>query len=101
MAWTISGSHAPYSRSDYDASGWLWEIRDNGNSRRVLVEVSGSARAISERGGTLPDDTSDAIRTQGRSEVEKLLALTEPPRVIQCGTMGCHPEGEPSAAPAT
>jgi hypothetical protein len=92
MAWTIRGSLGPESRPGYDSSGWLWENQDNGNARRALVEVTGSALAISERGGPLPEDTKDAIRMDGRSEVEKVLGLGDPPRVIQCGTIGCHPE---------
>jgi hypothetical protein len=92
MAWTISGSLGPHARSGYDASGWLWEVRDDSNARHVLVEVTGTALAISERDGPLPEDTRTAIRTEGRSEVEKVLGLDDPPRVIQCGTVGCHPE---------
>jgi hypothetical protein len=92
MAWTISGSQGPERRLGCDSSGWLWEIVDNGNARRVLVEVTGTALAISERGGPLPQETREAIRTDGRSEVEKFLAEDDPPRLIVCGTMGCHPE---------
>lgn len=92
MAWTISGSLGQESRPGYDSSGWLWELTDDGNARRVLVEVTGSALAISERGGPLPEETREAIRTEGRSEVEKVLAHNDPPRVIVCGTTGCHAE---------
>ena len=94
MAWEIAGSLGPESRAGYDASGWLWEITDGQNARRVLVEVSGQAHAISEAGGALPDDTREAIRTEGRSAVEEVLDLDDPPRFIECGTFGCHAEQE-------
>ena len=92
MSWKISHSLGPYHRDGYDSNGWLWEIRDSEDARRVLVEVTGTALAISERGGPLPDDTRLAIATEGKSEVEKVLAFSEPPRVVMCGTMGCRPD---------
>jgi hypothetical protein len=93
MAWEITGSLGPEGRAGYDASGWLWEIRKEGEEpRRVLVEITGSARAVHENGAPLPSDTQEAIRTEGRSAVEEVVGLPDPPRVIQCGTNGCHPE---------
>ena len=96
MSWEISGQVGPHSRAGYDGSGWLWEIKRGEGSwpqadvRHVFVEISGTA------GGTdpehLPGDTADAIASEGRSEVEKVLAEEDPPRVIQCGTDGCHRE---------
>jgi hypothetical protein len=94
MAWKIGGLVEPHRRSGVDASGWLWEIRDNGNARRVLVEVTGTAHAVNET--TLPNDTLEALRTEGRSEVEKVLGLSDPPKVVLCGTAGCHRE-DPSS----
>jgi hypothetical protein len=91
MAWQIGGMLGQESRAGYDASGWLWELRDGETARRVLVEVSGPAHEIREAGGALPDDTLEAIRTEGRSVIEELLKLDDPPEVIECGTMGCHP----------
>jgi len=96
VPWEISGQVGPHSRSGYDGSGWLWEItRGEGgwpqaDVRRVFVEISGTARGTDPE--HLPRDTADAIATQGQSEVEKVLAEEEPPRVIQCGTDGCYPE---------
>ncbi len=92
MSWKIAGSLGAHHRDGYDSNGWLWEIRDNGNARRVLIDVTRTAHAISAGEGPLPDDTRLAIRTEGRSEVEKVLAYTEPPTVVVCGTMGCRPE---------
>jgi hypothetical protein len=83
MAWEISGSHGRHSEPDFDGSGWLWELQRDGDARRVLVLVSGSALA-SESG--LCDDTAEAIRTEGRSEVERVASIAEPPRVVKCLT---------------
>jgi hypothetical protein len=53
----------------------------------VLVEVAGMASEVA----ALPDESEEAIKTEGRSVVEKLLGEDEPPRVVQCGTTGCFP----------
>jgi hypothetical protein len=86
--WEIIGSLGPYARSGFDAGGWLWEIQRDGDAKRVLVEVTGSALASSI--DSLPEDTRTAIQTDGRSEVAKILDLTDPPRVIVCSTAGCR-----------
>jgi hypothetical protein len=88
MPWVISGNVGAFARTGVDANGWLWEIERDGDARRVLVEISGTAWAVREE--TLPEDTRDAIRTEGRAEVDKVLNLEEPPRVIACGTTGCY-----------
>jgi hypothetical protein len=89
MTWNIKGKIGPHTRSGADATGWLWEIQQGDEARRVLVEVSGTAQAVAER--TLPDETREALRTEGESEVRKVLQLAEPPRIIQCGTIaGCR-----------
>ena len=89
--WQISGKVGAYARRGVDANGWLWEIERDGVANRVLVEVSGTAWAVGET--SLAADTLDAIRSEGRSEVEKVLDDDEPPRVIACGTQGCHVVG--------
>jgi hypothetical protein len=94
VTWELDAQVGPQARSGVDAHGWLWEIRrgeewPTGDVRRVLVEVSGTAWAVNRT--TLPDDTVQAIDTEGESEVRKVLDLEEPPRIIQCGTGGCHP----------
>src|SRR5437588_12560087 len=88
MPWSINGRIGPYARPGVDATGWLWEIQRDGVAHRVLVEVSGTAWAVTE--GTLPDETREAIRSEGRSEVDKVLLEDAPPRVIACGTHGCR-----------
>ena len=86
--WRINGDLGRHTRPGRDASGWLWEIVRNGASRRVLVEITGTAHASRE--SSLPGDTAAAIRTEGHSEIVKILRMEEPPTVITCGTMGCH-----------
>jgi hypothetical protein len=98
MSWEISGQVGPHSRSGYDGSGWLWEIRKGegdwpaADARRVFVEISGTAGGMAAE--HLPRDTADAIATEGESEVAKVLDLEDPPRVIQCGSDGCRPESK-------
>jgi hypothetical protein len=86
--WQIAGNLGVYARSGFDASGWLWEIEKDGESRRVLVEITGTALAVAPE--TLPEDTRDAISSEGASEVTKVLDADDPPRVIACGTGGCR-----------
>ena len=62
--------------------------------RRVLVEVTGNTWAVDR--GTLPDDTARAIASKGESEVEKVLALDDPPQMVLCGTAGCWPRDAPT-----
>lgn len=86
--WEILGNLGPYARSGFDAGGWLWEIERDGEAKRVLVEITGTALAVSTE--YLPADTRAAIETEGRSEVERVVGLEEPPRVVVCGTSGCR-----------
>ncbi len=93
MTWEIGANLGRESRSNYDGHGWLWEIRrgaewPQGDVRRVLVEISGTAWTVERE--ALPADTLEAMRTEGESEVAKVLDLDDPPRVIQCGTGGCR-----------
>ncbi len=96
MAWTINGQIGRHSRSGVDASGWLWELVRGDEARRVLVEAAGTVWAIHGVAGPLPNEVRRAIETEGRSEVERVAALDDPPRVISCTTAGCidRPAGE-------
>ncbi|HET8893026.1 MAG TPA: hypothetical protein VFM96_02880 [Gaiellaceae bacterium] len=89
MAWEIAGQLGPHSRSGVDGSGWLWELHrgqePDVEARRVLVEVSGSALASAH----LPSaETAAAIESEGRTEVERVAQMDDPPQVIQCSTHG-------------
>jgi hypothetical protein len=83
MAWEIQGQVGPHSEPDYDGSGWLWELSRDSEARRVFVIVSGSALASEN---VQCDDTAAAIRTEGRSEVERVAALHDPPRIVKCSS---------------
>lgn len=88
MPWAITGGPLDHAEPGYDGRGWLWEIRQGDEYRRVFVQISGSALA-SSRG--LAGETERAIATRGASEVEKVLAEDDPPRMIGCSTLGCGP----------
>jgi hypothetical protein len=72
-----------------DAHGWLWAIRRRAETRRVAIEISETA--WSSDPVSLPDDTRQALETDGRTEVLKLLDQDDPPRAVRCGTAGCMP----------
>jgi hypothetical protein len=86
VTWRLEDHSGPYSApwEGRDASGWVWEIYREGESRRVIVEISGTAMSIADE--FLPDITVQAKRTQGRSEIEKVLEDSDPPRRISLGT---------------
>lgn len=87
MAWRITSGPDSGPWEGRDAVGWLWFLeRDDGATRRVLVEVSGTAMATADE--YLPSETGEARRSRGRSEIEKVLEDDEPPRRISLGTMG-------------
>jgi hypothetical protein len=90
MPWEIGGQVEEHRRPGVDASGWLWEIRRGEDARRVLVEITGTARAVDQ--DSLLEETRQAIESEGRSQVERVLSEDTPPTIIQCGTNGCHDE---------
>lgn len=86
MPWSIRGQVGTHSDPDKDGWGWLWEIaRDepDGEVRQIFVQVTGPARDTTDG---LYEETAEAIRTEGLSEVERVAQLDDPPRVIECGT---------------
>lgn len=86
MPWSIRGQVGPHTEADKDGSGWLWEIeRGKGATaevRRELVTVTGQAFDFLDGRS---DETTEAIRTEGRSEIERVLNQDDPPRRIACG----------------
>jgi hypothetical protein len=87
MRWEISANLGPHGRPGVDARGWLWEITRSSDVARVVVEISGAAWSSDPL--RLPDDTRQALETDGRTELLKVLERDEPPPVIHCGSMGC------------
>jgi hypothetical protein len=94
MAWEIVGQFGPHSDPDFAGHGWLWQIqrgeRANLETRHVFVEISNRAfEASALPRNTVARNTARAIETQGRSEVERVAASNNPPRVVRCVTHGC------------
>jgi hypothetical protein len=87
VGWEISANLGVYARPGVDARGWLWELARDGAAAQVVVELTGSA--WSSFPPNLPEDTRQALETDGRTEVLKVLDDDVPPLVIQCGSLGC------------
>jgi hypothetical protein len=87
MSWQISANLGGHVRAGADARGWRWEISRGAEVAQVVIEISG--RAWSADRLSLPDDTRDALETDGRTELLKVLDQDQPPRVIRCGSSGC------------
>jgi hypothetical protein len=85
VSWEIAGQIGPHSEPGVDGSGWLWELHRGEDAHRVFVEVSGSALSSNN---VLSSETARAIETEGRSEIERIAELDDPPRVIKCSTHG-------------
>lgn len=87
MSWEISANLGRHTRAGVDAHGWLWEITRGAQLAHVLIEISDAAWLSDPL--RLPDDTRQALETDGRTELLKVLDQDEPPRVIYCGSEGC------------
>lgn len=87
MAWRIAdGPHqAPWGGRD--AVGWTWILtNEHDDQHPVTVLVSGTAMAVAPE--FLPAETAHARRTNGRSEVERLLLDQILPRELMMHTAG-------------
>ena len=87
MGWEISANLGRHVRTGVDGAGWLWEITRGEQSARVVVEISGTALLSDPL--RLAEDTRNALETDGRTELLKILDLDDPPLVIRCGPTGC------------
>jgi hypothetical protein len=87
VSWEISANLGRYERPGVDASGWLWSITRGGRVVQVVIEITGTAWSSDPL--RLPEDTRQALETDGRTELLKVLEQDDPPRVIQCGATGC------------
>jgi hypothetical protein len=87
VAWRIVDGPGEGPWEGRDAVGWIWTIEnDAGETRRILVEVSGTAMAVAEY--TLPDEVRSARQSRGRSAVETVLVDEHPTRRISFTTVG-------------
>jgi hypothetical protein len=87
VRWEISANLGRYERPGVDARGWLWAIKRGDEAVEVVIEISGTA--WSSDALRLSEDTRQALETDGRSELLKVLDLDDPPRIIRCGSQGC------------
>jgi hypothetical protein len=85
--WEISANLGRHERPGVDARGWLWAITRGDESADVVIEISGTA--WSSDPVRPPEDTRQALETDGRSELLKVLDQDKPPRVVRCGSSGC------------
>jgi hypothetical protein len=65
----------------------VWEIRRGDRIGRVVIEISRTAWSSDPR--ALPEDTRQALETDGRTELLKVLGEEDPPAAIRCGSVGC------------
>jgi hypothetical protein len=87
VSWEISANLGMHARTGVDARGWLWEITRGAQVVHVVIEVSGTAWSSDPL--RLPEDTRQALETDGRTELLKVLDHDDPPDVIRCGSAGC------------
>jgi hypothetical protein len=87
VSWEITANLGRHKRPGEDARGWLWRITRGGQAVELVVEISGRAWSSDPLG--LPEDTRQALETDGRTELLKVLDREDPPRVIHCGSKGC------------
>lgn len=89
VPWTITRGPLPVAPTGRDAVGIAWMIERSGESRKVIVWISGSAMGSSTG---LPEEVVRAKRTQGRSVVEKLVKTDNPPAEVLAATFGIRLE---------
>ena len=85
--WEIGANLGRPERPGVDARGWLWTITRGAQAVEVVIEISGTARSGDPL--RLPEDTRQALETDGRAELLKVLDQDNPPSVIRCGSSGC------------
>ena len=84
--WRVEGSREGRPASGADATkAWYVDASRNGDQARVEVRLSGTAAAMQAR---LPDESKKAIRTRGKSAVEKFAYRFRLPRVLVVASHG-------------
>jgi hypothetical protein len=87
VSWEIRANLGRHVSTAVDARGWLWELTRGTQVAQVVIEISGTAWSSDPL--RLPEDTRQALETDGRTELLKVLDHDDPPRVIRCGSCGC------------
>lgn len=85
--WQIRTNLGRRTRAGTEDTGWLWEISRGDQLAHVIIEIGASAWSTDPL--DLPDDTRQALATDGRTELLKVLDRDDPPPVIRCGPAGC------------
>jgi hypothetical protein len=85
--WEIRTNLGRHARAGTEGTGWLWEISRGDQLAHVIIEISGSAWSTDPL--DLTEDTRQALETDGRTELLKVLDRDDPPPVIRCGPNGC------------
>ena len=86
-AWRVAGGPREYTQTSDGADidvGWVWELERGGDRRSIRVEVAGGRFGSAH----LPDESQEAIRTQGRSALEELLVEPDPPTRVLVTSSG-------------
>jgi hypothetical protein len=73
--WEISANLGRHTRTGVDAHGWLWEILRGTQLAHVVIEISDAAWLSDPL--RLSDDTRQALETDGRTELLKVLDQDE------------------------
>jgi hypothetical protein len=87
VSWEISANVGRHQRPGVDARGWLWALTRGDQAVKVVIEISETVWSSDPL--RLPEDTRQALETDGRTELLKVLDHDDPPRVIHCGSAGC------------
>ena len=86
-AWRVASGPREYTQTSEGADidvGWVWELERGGDRRSIRVEVAGGRFGSAH----LPDESQEAIRTQGRSALEELLVEPDPPTRVLVTSSG-------------
>jgi hypothetical protein len=87
VSWGISANLGRYAPAGGGGRGWLWEISRGYEIARIVIEISADAWASDPF--ELPADTRQALETDGRTELLKLLKHDDPPGLVRCDVDGC------------
>ena len=74
VSWEISANVGRHQRPGVDARGWLWALTRGDQAVEVVIEISETAWSSDPL--RLPEDTRQALETDGRTELLKVLDHT-------------------------
>jgi hypothetical protein len=86
--WRITAGPDEVPSGGRDANAYRLQIERGGESRAIVVYISGTAMASSNE--HLSADVVAAKTTRGRTVVTNLLSVDEPPREVMVSTEGAR-----------